>query len=100
MFIRDSDAIARAEASEGFTPVHGNFRYLENYTDYFGITGKVDGILLTGGIAFNAPVVDYIRDRCSFLAPITVYPGENELEALAINALVVLRGVVEPKIYR
>lgn len=64
------------------------------------LEGKVDGILLTGGIAFNEPVVEAIRRRCSFIAPITVYPGENELEALAINALVVLRSIVEPKVYQ
>lgn len=63
------------------------------------LSGKVDAILLTGGIAFNEPVVAYIRDHCSFLAPVTVYPGENELESLAINALVVLRGIIEPKVY-
>lgn len=64
------------------------------------LAGKVDGIILTGGIAFNAPVVDYLRDRCGFIAPLTVYPGENELESLMMNALVVLRGVIEPKVYR
>ncbi len=48
---QDSDAIARAEATASFTPVHGNFRYLENYTDYFGITGKVDGILADLGVS-------------------------------------------------
>lgn len=63
------------------------------------MSGKVDGILLTGGIAFNEPVVDSIRERCSFIAPVWVYPGENELESLAINALVVLRGVIQPKVY-
>ena len=63
------------------------------------MAGKVDGILLTGGIAYNEPVVEAIRERCSFIAPITVYAGENELEALAINALVVLRGIIEPKKY-
>lgn len=63
------------------------------------LSGRVDAILLTGGIAFNEPVVDYIRAHCSFLAPVTVYPGENELESLALNALVVLRGIVEPKTY-
>lgn len=64
------------------------------------LAGKVDAILLTGGIAFNAPVTDYIRDRCSFIAPVVVYPGENELEALVTNALVVLHGTVEPKVYK
>lgn len=64
------------------------------------LEGKVDGILLTGGIAFNEPVVETIRRHCSFIAPITVYPGENELEALALNALSVLRGDIEPKEYK
>ncbi len=63
------------------------------------MSGRVDGILLTGGIAFNEPIVDSIRQRCSFIAPVSVYPGENELEALANNALVVLRGIIQPKIY-
>ncbi len=63
------------------------------------MSGKVDSILLTGGIAYNEPIVEAIRQRCSFIAPVTVYPGENELEALAINALVVLRGIVAPKVY-
>ena len=63
------------------------------------LEGKVDGILLTGGIAYNEPVVEYIRSHCSFIAPVTVYPGENELESLAINALVVLRGTIEAKQY-
>lgn len=63
------------------------------------LAGQVDGILLTGGIAFNEQIVGAIRERCSFIAPVSVYPGENELEALAINALVVLRGVIQPKIY-
>ena len=42
------------------------------------LSGRVDGILLTGGIAYNEPVTDYLRDRCGFIAPVTVYPGENE----------------------
>lgn len=63
------------------------------------LSGKVQAILLTGGIAYNEPVTDYLRDRCGFIAPVTVYPGENELEALVANALVVLRGSVEPKVY-
>lgn len=63
------------------------------------LCGRVDGILLTGGIAFNEPVVESIREQCGFIAPVTVYPGENELESLVMNALVVLRGVIEPKRY-
>lgn len=53
-----------------------------------------------GGIAYNEPVVAYIREHCGFIAPVEVYPGENELEALVINALVVLRGTVTPKVYK
>lgn len=64
------------------------------------LEGKVDGILLTGGIAFNEPVVETVRRHCAFIAPVTVYPGENELEALALNALAVLRGIFEPKEYK
>lgn len=63
------------------------------------LCGRVDGILLTGGIAFNGPVVEYVGQHCSFIAPVTVYPGENELESLAQNALFVLRGEETPKIY-
>ena len=64
------------------------------------LCGDVQGILLTGGIAYNEPVVEYIRQRCGFIAPVTVYPGENELEALVQNALVVLRGQITPSVYQ
>lgn len=63
------------------------------------LIGRIDAIILTGGIAYNKPVVDAIKEQCAFLAPITVYPGENELEALATNALVVLKGLITPKVY-
>ena len=64
------------------------------------LSGKVQAILLTGGIAYNEPVVEYIREHCGFIATVEVYPGENELEALVMNALVVLRGVITPKVYQ
>ena len=64
------------------------------------LSGKVDAIILTGGISYNEPVVEYIREHCGFIAPITVYPGENELESLVKNALVVLHGVITPKLYK
>jgi butyrate kinase len=54
--------------------------------------GKIDAILLTGGIAYSEYVVSRIKERISFLAPVHVYPGEDELEALALNALGALRG--------
>lgn len=50
---QDCEAIARVTATDNFTPIHGNFRYLENYTDYFGVTGRVDGILADLGVSFH-----------------------------------------------
>lgn len=49
--------------------------------------GQVDAILLTGGIAHSNFVVSRIKERISFLGPVFVYPGEDEMEALALNAL-------------
>ena len=63
------------------------------------LKGKVDAILLTGGIAWNDCVNDIIVDYCKFLAPIKIYPGENELESLAENALRVLKGETTAKEY-
>ncbi|MDR0896177.1 MAG: butyrate kinase [Prevotellaceae bacterium] len=54
--------------------------------------GKIDAILLTGGIAHSDYVIPRLRKRVEFLAPVYVYPGEDELEALAMNALSALRG--------
>ncbi len=54
--------------------------------------GKVDAILLTGGIAYSDYVISRLKERIAYLAPVIVYPGENEMEALALNALGALRG--------
>jgi butyrate kinase len=62
--------------------------------------GKVDAILLTGGVAYNDYVVDAIKDRVSFIAPIYVFPGENEMLALATNGLAALNHEVEIKEYK
>lgn len=56
------------------------------------LCGKVDQIILTGGIAYGQDVCDEIKARVGFIAPITVYPGEDELLALAQGALRVLKG--------
>jgi butyrate kinase len=64
------------------------------------LKGKVDAIILTGGIAHNPDLVDYIKEMVGFIAPIAVYPGEDEMQALAMNALMVLKGEVIPKIYK
>ncbi|MEH6945251.1 butyrate kinase [Bacillus sp. JJ722] len=56
------------------------------------LSGDVDAILLTGGIANSKYVVQKIKDNCGFIAPIAVYPGENEMKSLARGALESLRG--------
>lgn len=61
--------------------------------------GKVDQIILTGGIAYGQETVDHMTKACSFLAPITVYPGEDELLALAQGALRVMNGEEQAKEY-
>lgn len=64
------------------------------------LKGQVDGIILTGGMAQNKTVIGYIKEYINFLGNITIYPGEDEMEALAMNALDVLRGERECKIYQ
>lgn len=63
------------------------------------LSGKVDSIILTGGIAYSKIAVKGIQERVSFISPITVYPGEDELLALAEGALRVLNGEEQVKIY-
>lgn len=63
------------------------------------LCGKVDAILLTGGLVRFADVVEGIRRRCEFIAPVSVYQGEMEQEALALPALKVLRGEITPLVY-
>ena len=64
------------------------------------VKGKADGILLTGGIAHNPFLVDYVKEMVGFIAPIKVYAGEDEMRALAMNGLMVLRGELSGKIYK
>ncbi|MDF2503468.1 butyrate kinase [Clostridium sp.] len=63
------------------------------------LSGKVDAILLTGGIAYNKGITGKITERVSFIAPVVVYPGEDELLALAQGALRVLKGEEKAKEY-
>nr|WP_319509766.1 butyrate kinase [uncultured Draconibacterium sp.] len=63
------------------------------------LSGKVDGILLTGGMAYNKHLENYIRNKTGFISEVFVYPGEDELEALAVNALRVANGEIEAKEY-
>ena len=63
------------------------------------LKGKVDQIILTGGIAYGEAVTEAIKKRVGFIAPVTVYPGEDELLALAQGALRVMNGEEEAKVY-
>ena len=56
------------------------------------LSGKVDAILLTGGLMRFDDIAEGIRERCGWIAPIHVYPGEMEQEAMAFAVLKVLRG--------
>lgn len=75
-----------------------------NVSKYIGamatvLKGEIDAIILTGGIAHGKYVCNYIKDMVGFMAEVAVFPGENELEALAANALRVLQGELVPKEY-
>ena len=63
------------------------------------LSGKVDQIILTGGIAYGDYVDDEIKKRVEFIAPVTVYPGEDELLALAEGALRVISGEESAAVY-
>lgn len=60
---------------------------------------NVDGILITGGIAYDKYFVNQIIERVHRIAPVHVYPGEDELKALAMNGLRVITGETQPKVY-
>lgn len=63
------------------------------------LKGKVDQILVTGGIAYDKAVVAGLKEKAEWIAPMTIYPGEDELTALAQGGLRVLRGEEELKVY-
>lgn len=64
------------------------------------LCGKVDAILITGGIARSPYLVERLQPRIEFIAPVHVYPGEDEMEALALNALGALKGELPVQIYK
>ncbi len=63
------------------------------------LCGKVDAILLTGGLVRFPDIVEGIRTRCGFIAPISCYPGEVEQETLAEGVLDVLAGKTTARRY-
>ncbi len=64
------------------------------------LMGKVDGILITGGIAYSKRLIELISSRVSFIGPIYVYPGEDEMKALAESAYLAMKNELEIKIYK
>ena len=63
------------------------------------LCGKVDAIILTGGMAYQEFLVNQIKAMIHFIAPVTVYPGEDEIKSLAFNGLLALNGKIEVKTY-
>ncbi len=64
------------------------------------LKGKVDAIVLTGGIARDEEFIGWIKESVEFIAPVKVYPGEFEMQALAQGVLRVIKGQEEIKIYK
>ncbi len=64
------------------------------------LKGKVDGILLTGGIAHDEQFTNWIKESVQFISQVYVYPGEDELMALAEGGLRVLTGEEKAKEYK
>lgn len=63
------------------------------------LKGKVDQIIVTGGIAYDKVVVAGLKEKAGWIAPMTVYPGEDELLALVQGGLRIMRGEEELKVY-
>jgi butyrate kinase len=63
------------------------------------VEGKVDAIVITGGIAYSNMMTNWIKKRVEFIAPVEIMPGENEMESLALGTLRVLKGEEEAKEY-
>jgi len=62
--------------------------------------GKVDAIILTGGMAYSKMLTGWISEYVSYIAPVVVLSGENEMEALAFGGLRLLKGEEMPNTYR
>ncbi|HSR33236.1 MAG TPA: butyrate kinase [Anaerolineae bacterium] len=63
------------------------------------LQGHVDAIVITGGVAYSAMLLAWIKERVGWIAPLLVYPGEDEMLALAQGALRTLRGEEEALVY-
>ena len=97
------EIVAKAEAGE---KAYADFlkAFCVSVAKYIGsmatvVCGKVDAIVLTGGIAYSKPITAAIAEMVQFIAPVEVYAGENELESLAENGYGILAGEFEVKTY-
>jgi len=63
------------------------------------LKGQVDGIVLTGGLMYSAKFIERIKSHIAFLGPVFVYPGENEMAALAAAGVRILTGEEKARIY-
>ena len=63
------------------------------------VSGKIDAIILTGGVVYNKRITTWISEMVSFIAPIELVPGEDEMLALAQGAMRVVKGEEKAKIY-
>lgn len=76
------------------------YKIVKEIGGMYGILGgKVDSIIITGGLAYSNKFTEMIREKVCTMAPVYIYPGEDELLALAQGALRVLKGEEEPVIY-
>lgn len=98
------EIVAKAQAGE---KAYADFlqAFCVSVAKYIGamatvVCGKVDAIVLTGGIAYSEPITSAIADMVKFIAPVEVYAGENELESLAENGYGILAGEFEVKRYQ
>lgn len=63
------------------------------------LNGKIDAILITGGLAYSEMLTTWIKNRVEFIAPIYIYPGEDEIQALAEGVYYALKGELPIKEY-
>lgn len=98
---REVVRLAREGNADADLFITGYCAGISKYIGYFApvVCGKVDVIILTGGIAHEKGVTDAIARRVGFIAPVVVYPGENELTSLAENGYGILSGEFEVRTY-
>jgi len=92
---------AEAGSREAWLAWHGMIYQIGKYIGSMAavLKGQVDGILLGGGMVHNQDMVEELKSYCEWIAPVSAYPGEFEMEAMAAGAVRVLDGEEEAKTY-